>query len=142
MDDSGKDKSFRVCGVMPVFSVGDIEAAITFYKTLGFGEMWRYPDGLTSGATHAGLCCDDVSLMLAQHSDESRPFDRACAYVFVREIDRCHAEFRSKLGDRVSDLVDSDYDMRDFNVTDPWGNQLDFGESTEDIATRKKSPPS
>jgi catechol 2,3-dioxygenase-like lactoylglutathione lyase family enzyme len=109
--------------VTPRLPVRDIEAALPFYlDKLGFGLGWKWGTPLT----HANVCRDAVSLDLIATPPERR--GTAMAYVGVTEIDAYYAELQSRCVE-VSDIGNRDYGMRDFEVVDPDGNRLAFGEA-------------
>jgi len=131
-------RSWKFNRAMPTYFVGDLEKALEFYTTLGFEEKWRYPDppdpenAEGHRYTHAGIERDAVEFMLSEedHSDEDS-CHRCSVYLFVSDVDACHGDLKTKLGDAVSDLFDADYGMRDFSVRDPWGNDLSIGQAME-----------
>ena len=46
-------------------------------------------------------------------------------------LDDFHRRLRQELGAEVPAIVETDYGMRDFSLTDPWGHQLTFGQGVE-----------
>jgi catechol 2,3-dioxygenase-like lactoylglutathione lyase family enzyme len=110
--------------VTPRLPVRDVEKALTFYvDKLGFQLGWKW--GVP--VTHANVCRDSISLDLI-----ALPAERcgtALAYVQVRGVDAYFSELKSRDAG-VSDLGDRPYGMRDFEVIDPSGNRLAFGEPT------------
>ncbi len=48
-------------------------------------------------------------------------------YIFCHDVDLIHSDFKSKGVQTMTEPVDTDYQMRDFDLTDPDGNQLTFG---------------
>jgi catechol 2,3-dioxygenase-like lactoylglutathione lyase family enzyme len=114
----------RFEAVTPRVPVHDVEEALAFYRgQLGFDLGWQWG----APVTHANVCRDTVSLDLI-----SVPAGRdgtAMAYIQVKGIDAYYSELRER-GVSVSDLGDRDYGMRDFEVIDPNGNRLAFGEPT------------
>jgi uncharacterized glyoxalase superfamily protein PhnB len=52
------------------------------------------------------------------------------AYIQVSGVDAYYSELTER-GVSLSDLGDREYGMRDFEVVDPNGNRLAFGEPTE-----------
>jgi uncharacterized glyoxalase superfamily protein PhnB len=78
--------------------------------------------------THANVCRNDVSFDLI-----SVPAGRqgtAMAYVQVSGIDAYHAELSAR-GVQVSAVDNRPYGMRDFEVVDPCGNRIAFGQPLE-----------
>ena len=97
-----------------------------FYtQKLGFDFGWKWG----SPATHANVCRDSISLDLI-----SLPADQcgtAMAYVQLDGIDAYFSELRSRQVE-LGDIGDRPYGMRDFEVIDPSGNKLAFGQPTID----------
>lgn len=108
--------------VTPRLPVVDVEKALTFYlNMLGFELGWKWG----SPPTHANVCRDSISLDLI--AVPAQRCGTAMAYVQVSEVDAYFAELKSRNVD-VSGLGDRPYGMRDFEVIDPNGNRLAFGE--------------
>ena len=147
--------SYRISHFMPTLRVDDIDEAIDFYERLGWSESFRYPFDAAQGITitHAGVKSGECSIMFAlveeKSSDASIPPQNV--YTFVEDVDAYHAHCAaaferygvsfSKLGASkaaLGSLEDFDYGMRDFDLTDPWGHRLSFGEGLERIEERKK----
>jgi len=108
--------------VTPRLPVCDINTALLFHvQQLGFQLGWKWGDPVT----HANVCRDSVSLDLI-----AVPAGRqgtAMAYIRIKGVTAYHAELRQR-GVAVSSIGDRDYGMRDFEVIDPDGNRLAFGE--------------
>lgn len=111
--------------MMPSLAVDDLDEAVSYYRSLGFVREWTYPEG--AEASHVGLSFGPVNLMLVLCGDRS--MGRQNLYFVLRGVASYHRELRARLGDEVPDLVESDYEMRDFAVRDPWGHLLTFGEA-------------
>jgi|SRR5688572_18565659 len=115
----------RFEAVTPRVPVQNVEEALAFYRDrLGFDLGWKWG----APVTHANVCRDSISLDLI-----SAPVGRigtAMAYIQVSGVDAYYSELRAR-GVSLSDLGDRDYGMRDFEVIDPSGNRLAFGEATE-----------
>jgi catechol 2,3-dioxygenase-like lactoylglutathione lyase family enzyme len=110
--------------VTPRLPVRDVEKALTFYvDKLGFQLGWKWGTPLT----HANVCRDSISLDLI-----ALPAERcgtAMAYVQLSGVDEYFSELKGRKVDS-SDIGDRPYGMRDFEVIDPNGNRLAFGEPT------------
>jgi catechol 2,3-dioxygenase-like lactoylglutathione lyase family enzyme len=119
----------RFEAVTPRMPVRDVDEALAFYRDrLGFELGWTWG----SPVTHANVCRGSISLDLV-----AAPVGRtgtAMAYIHVIGVDAYHSELNAR-GVPVSNLAHRDYGMRDFEVVDPSGNRLAFGEPT-------KQPPS
>ncbi len=122
--DSHRSKtSFR--SITPRFPVADVREALSFYVDgLRFEEGWQWG----SPPTHANVCRDSISLDLIAVPEDRQ--QTALAYVQCSGIDQYHAELRAR-DVECTDLANRDYGMRDFEVIDPWGNRIAFGEPVE-----------
>jgi len=109
--------------VIPTLNVLDIASALDFYTRLGFKEDWKYPN--EKSVTEVGLCLGDISVMLS--FSESNNIQKQNVYVIIENVESYHEYLKNSLV-QVSELVSSDYGMKDFSVTDPWGNLFTFGE--------------
>jgi catechol 2,3-dioxygenase-like lactoylglutathione lyase family enzyme len=115
----------RFEAVTPRIPVQDVEEALTFYRNqLGFDLGWKWG----APVTHANVCRDSISLDLIAVPAARR--GTAMAYIQVSGVDAYYSELRAR-GVRLSELGDREYGMRDFEVVDPDGNRLAFGEPTE-----------
>jgi catechol 2,3-dioxygenase-like lactoylglutathione lyase family enzyme len=119
MNSSDEKPRFEL--VSPVFPVFDLPAALDFYREkLGFGLNWIWGEP----PSHASVCRGNVMLMLTLHASKAGTGE---VYIEVSGADAYAAELRSR--DLVAgELADRAYGMRDFNVLDPSGNRLVFGE--------------
>ena len=108
--------------VTPRLPVADVEQAVAFYvDRLGFQLGWKWG----SPVTHASVCRDSVSLDLISAPEGRR--GTAMAYIQVSGVDTYFSELKEKdLG--ATEPQDRPYGMRDFEVVDPDGNRLAFGE--------------
>ena len=119
--DAGKS---RFEAVTPRVPVDNVEEALTFYRDrLGFDLGWKWG----APVTHANVCRDSISLDLISVPIGKR--GTAMAYIQVSGVDVYYSELRAR-GVSLSDLSDRDYGMRDFEIVDPSGNRLAFGEPT------------
>lgn len=110
--------------VTPRLPVSDVEKALIFYlDKLGFALGWKWGNPLT----HANVCRDSIALDLI-----ASPVDRqgtAMAYVQLSGVDVYFSELKQR-NVALSDIANRPYGMRDFEVIDPCGNRLAFGEPT------------
>jgi catechol 2,3-dioxygenase-like lactoylglutathione lyase family enzyme len=110
--------------VTPRIPVADVEQALSFYmESLGFQLAWKWGNP----PTHASVCRDSISLDLIASPPERR--GTAMAYVQLSGVDAYFSELKSRQADS-SEVGDRPYGMRDFEVVDPDGNRLAFGEPT------------
>jgi catechol 2,3-dioxygenase-like lactoylglutathione lyase family enzyme len=109
--------------VTPRLPVTDVEKALAFYvDQLGFQLGWKWG----TPVTHGNVCRDSISLDLVLMHDGRRA--GTMAYIRLSDVDAYHLELKSR-DLAVSEPQDRPYGMRDFEVVDPDGNRLAFGES-------------
>ena len=118
--------AWAASAIIPTLGVDDLDAAVAHYEKLGFRESWRYPPGAAS--THVGMDFGDVSIMLTVPCDGKAPTDRQNLYFVMKNLGSFHEGLRAVYGTDLPPMVESDYGMRDFVLTDPWGHVLAFGE--------------
>jgi catechol 2,3-dioxygenase-like lactoylglutathione lyase family enzyme len=110
--------------VTPRLPVADVEKALAFYvDQMGFQLGWKWGDPLT----HANVCRDSISIDLILSPPER--LGTAMAYFQLNGVDAYFSELKGRNVD-VCELEDRLYGMRDFEVVDPDGNRLAFGEPT------------
>ena len=109
--------------------------SIAFYKKAGFsGHGWSDPQDGTVFFTIAQR--GDVSLGLQLRDTPLRVDANWAVYIYVDDIDALHAEFIAE-GLKPSGINRPDYyGCDDFNITDPNGHSLCFGQvrDAEDVA--------
>lgn len=121
MSDAGRVRP-KFEAITPRLPVPDVDEALTFYvDRLGFQLGWKWG----SPASHANVCRDSVSMDLI-----ALPAERcgtAMAYVELRGVDTYFQELQQR---RVQSGTPENrpYGMRDFEVVDPSGNRIAFGE--------------
>ena len=115
----------RFESITPRIPVRSVEEALGFYRDqLGFDVEWQWGAPIT----HASVCRDSINLDLMA-APETRS-GTAMAYIEVSGVDAYYAELNAR-GVSLGELGNRDYGMRDFEVVDPHGNRLAFGEPTE-----------
>jgi catechol 2,3-dioxygenase-like lactoylglutathione lyase family enzyme len=108
--------------ITPRLPVSDVEKSLAFYiDRLGFTLGWKWGNPLT----HANACRDSIAVDLIASS--AGRVGTAMAYIQIRGIDAYFAELKAR-NLELSDLGNRPYGMRDFEVVDPFGNRLAFGE--------------
>ena len=118
----------RIDSVMPGFGVRDMNAAIDFYTTrLGFQVVFK------NGAVFAIVSRNGIEISLGL--DRAGAGKGAC-YLKVKGVDALHDdalhdEFVAKGVAMTHSLKTESYHMREFMITDPDGNTLNFGEPVE-----------
>lgn len=116
--------------VSPYLFVSDVERSAAYYRdVLGFSfeRFWGEPPCFVM------VCRDAVQLMLSSKGDGARPnrtYDRHAwdAYVYVCDADTLHAECVARGADVVSPPTDQVYGCREFEVRDPDGHVICFGQ--------------
>jgi catechol 2,3-dioxygenase-like lactoylglutathione lyase family enzyme len=107
--------------VTPRLPVTDVDEALDFYcRQMGFQLGWKWG----SPVSHANVCRDTISLDLIVHPSKC---GTAMAYIQLKGVDAYFTELKSR-DVTLGDLADRPYGMRDFEVVDPSGNRLAFGE--------------
>jgi catechol 2,3-dioxygenase-like lactoylglutathione lyase family enzyme len=115
----------RLEAVTPRLPVQDVDELLTFYvEGLGFKLGWKWGEP----TTHASVCRNEVSFDLISVPAERQ--GTAMAYVQVKGIDAYHAEL-TKRNVKVGAVDNRPYGMRDFEVVDPCGNRIAFGQPFE-----------
>jgi catechol 2,3-dioxygenase-like lactoylglutathione lyase family enzyme len=116
-------------GAATIFTVRDLAASVAHYRdVLGFTVTFQYGEP----AFYACLCRDEVAIHLRTGTGWT-PGNGAIA-VFVKDVDALHAELIARGAKVLKPPQGYDYGMRDFDVTDPDGNQLTFGMETQAAA--------
>lgn len=110
--------------VTPRLPASDVERLLAFYiDKLGFTLGWKWGSPLT----HANVCRDSIALDLIASAPDRQ--GTGMAYVQLSGVDAYFAELRGR-NVVMSDIGNRPYRMRDFEVVDPCGNRLAFGEPT------------
>ncbi|MCU0634255.1 MAG: glyoxalase superfamily protein [Gemmatimonadaceae bacterium] len=112
--------------VIPVLSVHDVDEACAWYKdVLGFDIGWSWG----SPPTIASVFRDGMEFNLGLRG-ESGPPTYSVVYVQMMGVTAYHEAVRGR-GARISSpLRHQPYGMIDFEITDPSGNRITFGETT------------
>lgn len=110
---------------MPVLEVTDMARSLAFYRDkLGFSAaVWGEPPSFAIVQRGAVTIALDAS-----ERGQSANNQYWAAYIYVVDVDALHAEYRD-LGIAIHrDIEDAPYGCRDFDVTDPDGYILAFGQ--------------
>ena len=112
--------------VQPVLMVRDIEAAIAFYRLLGFEEIFRDDP---AAPRYAGVRRDGIDLHLQWHDAKEwdYPNDRPTYRFIVQDVEGLLSEFRQRgaIGAETT-ARDTPWGTREFHVRDPDRNGLQF----------------
>ena len=121
----------RFNSAAPCLSVRDMSRSLEFYQgVLGFetGHLEADPP------VYATLHRDDVAIHLALDRDGNKAGSSSCC-VFVTDVDALY-EACVAAGAKISRKIeDSPYGLRDFNLSDPDGNVILFGEPSRESAS-------
>ncbi len=109
--------------VLPVL---DPVKSIEFYeKSLGFEVVFKWNDPVDYVVLRRG----DVHLHLTRTQDSfGKKNEHVACYIFVYDIRAIHQEFKSKGLPVDPELSDREYGMTDFDIEDPDGHILSFGQ--------------
>lgn len=113
---------------MPVLQVSDVRASVAFYGRLGFvcnGE-WTGDDGTED--VHFGIVQRGaVTIGLQLLRGPLRVNTDWAAYIYVDDVAALHREFTEQ-GLSPSQLRQQPYGCDDFDLRDPDGHQIAFGQ--------------
>ena len=129
----------RMLELVPMLMCQDTQASIRFYtEGLGFEVIDRMDDVGRSG--WASLHRDGTRIMLASPTYLPRGvsfdgrFPQSLYYIYVRNVAELRASIRAK-GVTASEISTRFYGMKEFEVVDPEGHVLVFGEDTDEPPT-------
>jgi predicted enzyme related to lactoylglutathione lyase len=107
--------------VAPIFPVGDLAAALAYYRRLGFGaRQWH-------GGGYGFVTFDDAEIHLGVEPDlDKRPDRRSTAYLFVEDADALARAWAAAGGD-VRLPQDTEWGQHEGVLVDPDGNMIRFG---------------
>lgn len=107
----------------PILAVHDMPQAIDFYRSLGF-EVIAYDDGY-SWVKH----CSWEFLHLRLVGELDPTVNAGSAYIHVDDVDGWHAAFvATSAGDAIGAIVDQPWGLSEFELVDPSGNLVRFGQ--------------
>ena len=111
---------------MPILDVADVRASADFYGKLGFDchGFWG-EDPIDFAIVQRG----DVTIGLHWAGGPAPKLRGWSAYIYVDDIEALHSELTAE-GLEPSPICDQEYGCRDFDVTDPDGHDIAFGEDT------------
>ncbi len=121
----------RFNSAAPCLSVRDMSRSLEFYqRVLGCkpGHLEADPP------VYATLHRDDVAIHLALDRDGDKAGTSRCC-VFVTDVDALYEACVSAGAKITRKIEDSPYGLRDFNLSDPDGNVILFGEPSRESAS-------
>jgi len=113
----------------PTLPVTDIVEAQAFYERAGFGvHVYTEPDGQPGGFAFVNV--DGQSVLDLGIEDIDPASNRAGCYLITGDADAWHARMSGEALP-VTPLTDEPWGMREFTLTDPFGNRIRIGRSLE-----------
>jgi catechol 2,3-dioxygenase-like lactoylglutathione lyase family enzyme len=115
----------RLIEATATLRAGDVTALAEWYRDkLGFtiSMSWGEP------AEYARVQRDGVELAIGRLGPQFGP---SSVYAIVSGVDALHAEFVSRCVTMARAISNAPYRMRDFDLLDPEGNRICFGEPIE-----------
>ena len=106
----------------PILPVADMEAAIGFYRQVGF-DVASYDDGY-AWVRHRG----EEVVHLRNVPDLDTAANRSSAYLHVHDANAWH-EAMGAMGATIGPVADMAWGMREFSFTDPSGNLIRVGQN-------------
>ena len=113
--------------VSPTLNVADMRRTLAFFEnSLGFRCIFKVEDEHHPEIPYAIVKRDQVAIHLQLRGTDA---GTSSCYITVEDADSVWAEVQ-KAGVRVTRPIEnSGYGMRDFNIADPDGNSLGFGQT-------------
>jgi uncharacterized glyoxalase superfamily protein PhnB len=116
------EPDFQVTGHATVLHVKDMATALAFYRDkLGFTVSFSWDEP----AQYICLCLGDAAIHLNSYVPPAGP-SHAC--IFCKGIDAFYARLVASGVNVTEPIADRAYGMRDFNITDPDGHCIVFGQ--------------
>lgn len=111
--------------VAPVLQVGDLATALAHYRDkLLFDVAFEWADSDGEPPNYAIVRQGNCEL----HLTLSRQPHPTVAYIFVDRVGACYDALKASGANITHDIADQPWEMREFEVVDPDGNRLIFGE--------------
>jgi catechol 2,3-dioxygenase-like lactoylglutathione lyase family enzyme len=110
----------------PILPVVDMAAAVSFYEGAGFGVR-RYVDEDDQPGDFAFVDYDGQSVFDLDTADIDPARNGAGCYLVVHGVDDWHGRMTAA-GLSVTPVADQPWGMREFALTDPWGNSVRIGQ--------------
>lgn len=116
--------------IHPAFLVSDLKAAADFYcDVIGFEKKWEWGDplnriGVGPLATARGQAFE-IHLITEPHIGQS---GNSFVYIPVENLDALYEKCLEHEVQIDLEMTKRDWGMKDFRISDPFGNRLGFGE--------------
>ena len=113
-----------------ILAVNDVVSSISFYQDkLGFTLTFSHG----TPTDYAVLRRDETVHIHLTKKEENLPVgNQASMYIFVYDVDKLFNEFIHQKVLMHEPLANRDYGMRDFDVKDPDGHIITFGQGLND----------
>jgi len=116
---------FKLEVVAPIFPVTDVRRAITYYaEALMFDIGFEWADSASEPIRYAVLQNGNTEL----HLTETDVWRETTAYFFVDGVRAYYDAVLEKEARITCEIKDHPWEMREFEVADPDGNRIVFGE--------------
>jgi uncharacterized glyoxalase superfamily protein PhnB len=110
----------------PTLPVRNMDDAIAFYETVGF-DIRRYAEEDGTPGGFAFVEVNEISIFdLGEETEMDPTTNKACCYLVTDDADVWHASMSAD-GLPVTDIADQPWGMREYALTDPWGNTIRIG---------------
>lgn len=114
----------------PIFPVDNpLETAEYYRDVLGFTINFKWEDP----PTYVVINRDDaVGIHLVKREGDYRPSEEhVTLFVFTHDVDALYDEYQKSGADILRPLADREYGMRDFDIKDPNGFIITFGQGID-----------
>ena len=120
----------------PVFPVEDPLKTAEYYRDiLGFDINFKWGDPPSYVVINRD---DTVGIHLVKKEDQFQPSkNHVSLFIFSHDINSLYTAYAKAGADILHPLGDRDYGMRDFDIKDPNGFILSFGQNLEEASTKK-----
>jgi uncharacterized glyoxalase superfamily protein PhnB len=116
----------------PTLPVLDLDEAVRFYEAAGFGVRRYAEDPDDPGEGFAFVDADGQSVFDLDRIATMDPVrNGAGCYLVTGEADEWHERMRAA-GLPVTDIEDQPWGMREYTLTDPFGNRVRIGRSSDE----------
>jgi uncharacterized glyoxalase superfamily protein PhnB len=129
----------------PMLATGDMDLTIDFYKdALGFEPGDKFES--SSVIWWCEMQRDDITLMFTQHETHTdlpgaqEGFEQTSINFYVDDIEELYETLQKK-GYQTSDMRVTFYRMKEFDMKDPTGYTLLFGQPTDEPPTVEDPNP-
>lgn len=115
--------STRLSHFAAIFPCHNPEEIAEWYRDkLGFEITFKWEDPASYVVTHKD---DAVSIHFSK--TEKKELQPSMISIFCYDVDAVYEELYANKIEKITSPEDQDYGMRDFDVTDPWGNRITYG---------------